>query len=143
MAKMLHQLAESVGLVLDAFAVLLVAAGAAIAAGKILYLVIARPPGTAQVQHIFIEFGRWLVAALTFQLGSDIVSTTITPTWDDLGRLAAVAGIRTFLTYFLDRDLERALAQQHEHALVPDTNPRVCESPGTVDGLSGTVHRRQ
>lgn len=124
MAAMLHELAEYVALALDAVAVLLVAAGAVIAVGRILRLARARPAGPGQVQPVFIEFGRWLVAALTFQLGSDIVGTTVTPTWDDLGRLAAVAAIRTFLTYFLDRDLERALAQQHERTPAPVSQPR-------------------
>ena len=51
---------------------------------------------------------RWLVAALTFQLGADIVATSFAPTWDELGRLAFVAAIRTFLSVFLDREIERA-----------------------------------
>jgi uncharacterized membrane protein len=72
-------------------------------------------PG-ARVRAIFIEFGRWLVAALTFQLGSDIAATTIAPGWDQLGQLAAVAAIRTGLTYFLDRDLDKARDEQNVQA---------------------------
>lgn len=56
----------------------------------------------------WLQFARWLVAALTFELAADIVSTTAAPTWNDLGKLAAIAAIRTFLTFFLDRDVERA-----------------------------------
>jgi uncharacterized membrane protein len=66
----------------------------------------------AQLRTIFIGFARWLVAALTFQLGSDIAATTVAPGWDELGRLAAVAVIRTFLTFFLDRDLDKARDEQ-------------------------------
>ena len=36
----------------------------------------------------------------------DIVHTAVAPTWDDIGRVAAIAVIRTFLTYFLERDME-------------------------------------
>ena len=43
---------------------------------------------------------------LTFQLAADIVHTTVTPGWDEIGRVAAIAAIRTFLTFFLDRDIE-------------------------------------
>lgn len=45
--------------------------------------------------------------ALTFQLGADIVATSYAPTWDELGRLAVVAVVRTFLSYFLDREMEQ------------------------------------
>ena len=52
------------------------------------------------------------------QLGADIVATSYAPTWDELGRLAVVAVVRTFLSYFLDREMEqperlRAAGQTH------------------------------
>ena len=28
------------------------------------------------------------------------------PTWNEIGHLAAIAGIRTFLSYFLDKEVE-------------------------------------
>jgi uncharacterized membrane protein len=31
----------------------------------------------------------------------------ITPEWADIGQLGAIAVIRTFLNYFLERDLEK------------------------------------
>jgi hypothetical protein len=43
---------------------------------------------------------------LEFALGADIVRTAIAPTWDDIGQLAAIAAIRTFLNFFLERDLD-------------------------------------
>jgi uncharacterized membrane protein len=46
-----------------------------------------------------------LVAGLTFQLAADIIETSITPEWDDIGRLAVIAILRTFLNFFLERDL--------------------------------------
>ena len=58
-----------------------------------------------QPRDIWIRYARWLVAALTFQLAADIVETTIAPSFEDIGRLAAIAAIRTFLNFFLERDL--------------------------------------
>lgn len=55
-----------------------------------------------------------LVAGLTFQLAVDIVETSITTEWNAVGRIAAVAVIRTFLNYFLDRDLEAVRTRQRE-----------------------------
>ena len=54
-------------------------------------------------------FGAWLALALEFQLGSDILSTTITPSLEALGQLALIAVIRTFLNYFLNKELEQQL----------------------------------
>ncbi len=53
----------------------------------------------------WLRYARWLVAALTFQLGADILETAIAPTWDEIGQLAAIAVIRTFLEYFIGRDV--------------------------------------
>ncbi len=53
-----------------------------------------------------LEFGRWLVLALEFQLGADIVATTMSSTFDSLGQLMIIAIIRTFLNYFLMKELE-------------------------------------
>jgi len=55
-------------------------------------------------RHLWMRYSHWLVAGLTFQLAADIIESSITPDWDGIGRLAAVAVIRTFLNYFLERD---------------------------------------
>ncbi len=56
-----------------------------------------------------IAFGAWLLLALEFQLAADIVNTTVTPSFDSLGRLGAIAVIRTFLNYFLNRELAETI----------------------------------
>jgi len=53
----------------------------------------------------YIQYARWLVAGLTFQLAADIIESAFSPGWEDVGRLAAIATIRTFLNFFLERDL--------------------------------------
>ena len=58
------------------------------------------------MRPVWLSFGRWLVLALTFQLAADIAETTLAPTWEDIGKLGAIAVIRTFLNFFLDRDME-------------------------------------
>jgi uncharacterized membrane protein len=55
---------------------------------------------------IRLQFGTWLAVALEFQLGADIVATTINPTLQSLGELGLLAVIRTFLNYFLQKELE-------------------------------------
>ena len=51
-------------------------------------------------------FGGWLIVALEFQLAADIVGTIISPTSEHLIELGAIAVIRTFLNYFLNKELK-------------------------------------
>jgi uncharacterized membrane protein len=51
-----------------------------------------------------LHFGMWLQLALEFQLGSDILATTVAPTFEALYKLAITAVIRTFLNYFLNQE---------------------------------------
>jgi uncharacterized membrane protein len=86
-------------------AALLVAASGSIEALVSLPRLFRRSTREADQRIAWLRFGRWLVAALTFQLASDIVDSAVTRSWQEIGRLAAIAGVRTFLNYFLDRDL--------------------------------------
>jgi uncharacterized membrane protein len=61
-----------------------------------------------------LRFGLWLALALEFQLGADILSTTVAPTTQDLARLALIAIIRTFLNYFLSKEMEAEIALEKE-----------------------------
>jgi uncharacterized membrane protein len=65
---------------------------------------------------IRLRFGMWLALALEFQLGADILGTTVTPTLESLTQLALIAVIRTFLNYFLGKELEAELALEKEQA---------------------------
>jgi uncharacterized membrane protein len=56
-------------------------------------------------REVWVTFAVWIILALEFALAADIVRTAIAPTWDDIGRLAAIAVIRTGLNYFLEKDL--------------------------------------
>lgn len=59
---------------------------------------------------------RGLSLALEFQLAADIVGTAISPGWDQIGKRAAVAAIRTFLNIFLQREMEEDRASRREPA---------------------------
>ncbi len=51
---------------------------------------------------------------LEFQLGADILATTLSSTFNSLGKLEIVALIRTFLNYFLTKELESQPQQKQE-----------------------------
>lgn len=59
-----------------------------------------------QNQNVRIQFGSALTVALELLLAADILATAIAPTWDDIGKLAAIATLRTALNYFLERELK-------------------------------------
>jgi uncharacterized membrane protein len=52
------------------------------------------------------HLGHTLSVALEFLIGADILKTAISPTWQDIGQLAAIVGIRTVLNYFLSKELK-------------------------------------
>lgn len=56
--------------------------------------------------EIRLLLARYLALALEFQLGADILSTAISPSWDQIGKLGAIAVIRTALNFFLSREME-------------------------------------
>ncbi len=63
-------------------------------------------------QKIRIQFGSSLALTLELLLGADILATAIAPTWDDIGKLAAIATLRTALNYFLERELKNNNAEE-------------------------------
>ena len=60
---------------------------------------------TADFTAIRLTLARYLALALEFQLGADILSTAIAPSWEQIGKLGAIAVIRTALNYFLSREM--------------------------------------
>lgn len=55
---------------------------------------------------IRLTLARYLALALEFQLGADILSTAVAPNWQEIGKLGAIAVIRTGLNYFLSKEME-------------------------------------
>ncbi len=63
--------------------------------------------------QVRLTFGTWLAIALEFQLGADVLATTVAPAVEDLIRLAIIAVVRTFLNYFLGKELEAEMELEH------------------------------
>ena len=69
---------------------------------------------TADFTAIRLTLARYLALALEFQLGADILSTAIAPSWEQIGKLGAVAVIRTALNFFLSREMTNEHAPLNE-----------------------------
>jgi uncharacterized membrane protein len=70
--------------------------------------------------RIRLTFGRYLSLALEFQLASDILSTSIAPSWQEIGKLGATAVIRTALNYFLTREIDEYRERQRNELGAPE-----------------------
>jgi uncharacterized membrane protein len=105
MEDLLKTIASNVALAVETVAVLIIAFGAIQALLSTLSPLIGRPTGEGWRKRVWVQFGIWLLLGLQFALSADIVRSAISPTWNDIGQLAAVAAIRTFLNYFLERDV--------------------------------------
>ena len=108
MEGLLIGFADAASTLSDAAAVVVVTFGSLEAFLKLVWIV-ATPNATHGARKaIWRRFGTWLLLGLEFELAADIVTSVVSPTWEDIGELGAIAVIRTFLNYFLERDLENA-----------------------------------
>jgi uncharacterized membrane protein len=91
----------------EAAAALIILAGAVEAFIGIVRSFFVVGPKTAARKRVWLRFGVWLLLGLEFELAADVVRTAISPRWSDIAQLASIALIRTFLNYFLEKDLEK------------------------------------
>jgi uncharacterized membrane protein len=61
------------------------------------------------------HLGHSLSLSLEFLIGADILKTAISPTWQDIGMLGAIVGIRTVLNFFLTRELRQTGPEPSKH----------------------------
>lgn len=95
---------EWLKLLVETIGALVVGLGVLIAAYLFIRALI--PPQLESYNRIRLTLARYLALALEFQLGADILSTAIAPSWDQIGKLGAIAVIRTVLNYFLTREMQ-------------------------------------
>ena len=102
----LRAFAELLVVPIEAIAALIVAVGVATTFARLVRL-----RGIKDLQkflRVRLYFSRYLVLALEFQLAAAILGTAVTPTWSQIGKLGAIAFIRTFLNFFLVREMRHS-----------------------------------
>jgi uncharacterized membrane protein len=101
---------QTVALGVEGAAVLVIALAALEATLRALPLFLrGGPDRSAAMDAVRLRLGRWLAVALEFTLAADILRTAVAPDWDGIGKLAAIATLRTALNFFLQREIA-----QHE-----------------------------
>jgi uncharacterized membrane protein len=106
----------------------IVACGVTVAAIRVVRVVAGAPP--RNFNDVRIAFARYLALALEFQLGADILSTAIAPSWDQIGKLGAVAVIRTALNFFLMREMTEERHSVDEEMRIETKAERAGEPAG-------------
>ena len=132
MEEWLIYLSKNAALLIDGMALAIIAFGAVQGFVRTIKAVVQATSTNFEYRDVWLHLARWLVAGLTFQLAADIVDTAIAPSWDEIGKLAAIAVIRTFLNFFLDRDLDTIRARQKERSALAKGSPG--EPPPARDG---------
>ena len=104
LVEVLRAIAQDIATLVEAVGVIIVAVAVLLAAARYVRGLAARahpfPP-----EGLRLALGRSLALSLEFLLGADILRTAVEPSWDEIGRLAAIAAIRTGLNYFLQREI--------------------------------------
>ncbi|MGY1708982.1 DUF1622 domain-containing protein [Geodermatophilus sp. SYSU D00758] len=109
-------LAEVVGrlvVVVEACGAAVITVGAVWAFARFVWVGLTRRTAAAFVP-VRLTLGRSLALGLEFQLASDILTTAVAPTFEEIAKLAAIATIRTALNYFLGREIEEERRQVAE-----------------------------
>lgn len=94
----------------EAAGAIVIFVGALLAAVKFARAAIGRRHNEEFVR-VRLGLGRYLTLGLEFQLASDVLSTAIAPSFSEIGKLAAIAAIRTALNYFLGKEIAEERAE--------------------------------
>jgi len=57
------------------------------------------------IDVIRLKFGRTIILGLEFIVAADVIATTTAPDYYSVGILASLVGIRTLLTYFMNKEM--------------------------------------
>jgi uncharacterized membrane protein len=113
MRELLFQLTEYAVLWIDAIALVVIIVSTFWAVVGMIRVIIGKPTAHER-RDVWLRYARWLIVGLTFQLAADIIETSITTDWEAIARVAAIAVIRTFLNYFLEKDFSELKAEDAE-----------------------------
>ena len=81
-----------------------------------------------KLAQVRLDLGIALALSLEFLLAADIAATAVSPTWTAVGKLAAISAIRTFLNFFLERevkDLEKGKLERFKKTELNKSQPNI------------------
>lgn len=114
----LREMVDLMVRLIEACGAVVIMIGAVVAIAKFLVALARR--NINQFSAVRLTLARFLVLGLEFQLAADVLRTAISPTFEEIGKLAAIAAIRTVLNYFLNREIAQ---EQREIELLKNPGP--------------------
>ena len=115
-------------LIVETTGAVIISLGVVMAAYQFLRALV--PPQLESYNQIRLTLARYLALALEFQLGADILSTAIAPTWEQIGKLGAIAVIRTTLNFFLTREMREERQTTHVEGVSAGRLPKDTAADG-------------
>ena len=115
MADYVVRFIELVSTAMQGLAAVIVAYGAVIALYYIVLRCLREDLDYECYTRARVRLGRRLVVGLEFLLGADILRTAISPTWNQIGIVAAIVVLRSALSLLLEREIERLEQQVESH----------------------------
>jgi uncharacterized membrane protein len=113
-ANLLHHFIHWLQLGAETSSAIIIGVGVVTAAYQLARLLL--PVSGKSYQEIRFYLSRHLALALEFQLAADLLGTVTQPSWEQLGKLGAIAAIRTFLNYFLAREIKEERSEVEKNA---------------------------
>lgn len=116
--------------IVEACGAAVIAVGAVWAFLRFLWVGVRQRSAAAFVP-VRLTLGRFLALGLEFQLASDILTTAVAPTFEEIAKLAAIAAIRTALNYFLSKEIAEERREVAREGKDPeDVDPGSAEHRG-------------
>lgn len=75
------------------------------------FFLVKRTVNKITKEEIRVNFGSSVAVSLELLLAADVLATAVAPGWDAIGKLAAIAVLRTALNYFLAKELKEIKTQ--------------------------------
>lgn len=122
--SMLRNVVDVMARLVEACGAVVIVTGALVAIVRFV-LVLARRD-VVEFSSVRLTLGRFLALGLEFQLAADVLRTAISPSFEEIGKLAAIAAIRTALNYFLAKEIaqeQAAVERERAAAAPPDPTP--------------------
>ncbi|RJQ56435.1 MAG: DUF1622 domain-containing protein [Nitrospiraceae bacterium] len=112
---MVHKVLEAVVLTVSGLGTVVVIWGVAQAITSFVAMKFTseKKDAVSESEHIRQRLGAHLLLGLEIFIAADIISSAVSPSWEKVGILVSVVGVRTVLSYFLRMELKQGVREGH------------------------------
>ena len=107
--KIITEICELLILAMNTVAVLVLICGVVKATFKFVKNEVSHADKASVLRTIKNDLGTYVLFSLEILIAADIVESIIKPTFEDIGKLAALVVIRTVISYFLGKEIDQEI----------------------------------